>query len=118
MSNTTHKPTHIAYTVRKTESGDFWTHIGAVFAHGKGGGFTVDGACASSLLAVAQACSALEARDLEVALAGGVDLSLDPFELVGFAHTAALAPVEMRVYDRRSSGFWPGAEAAIPRYSR
>ena len=41
MSNTTHKPTHIAYTVRKTESGDFWTHIGAVFAHGKGGGFTV-----------------------------------------------------------------------------
>ena len=41
MSNTTHKPTHIAYTVRKTESGNFWTRIGVVFAHGKGGGFTV-----------------------------------------------------------------------------
>jgi enediyne polyketide synthase len=54
-----------------------------------GGGFTVDGACASSLLAVAQACSALAAGDLDAALAGGVDLSLDPFELVGFARTGA-----------------------------
>lgn len=73
-----------------------------------GGGFTVDGACASSLLAVAQACSALAAGDLDAALAGGVDLSLDPFELVGFARTGALAPGEMRVYDRRSAGFIPG----------
>ncbi len=74
----------------------------------KGGGFTVDGACASSLLAVANACSALRAGDLDVALAGGVDLSLDPFELIGFAKTGALAPEKMRVYDARSAGFWPG----------
>ena len=74
----------------------------------QGGGYTVDGACASSLLAVAQACSALVAGDLEVALAGGVDLSLDPFELVGFAKVGALAPDEMRVFDVRSQGFWPG----------
>jgi enediyne polyketide synthase len=45
----------------------------------KGGGYTVDGACASSLLAVAHACSALVAGDIDAALAGGVDLSLDPF---------------------------------------
>ena len=51
----------------------------------KGGCYTVDGACASSLLAVANACSALTSGDLDVALAGGVDLSLDPFELIGFA---------------------------------
>jgi enediyne polyketide synthase len=74
----------------------------------KGGGYTVDGACASSLLAVAQGCSALAAGDLDVVLAGGVDLSLDPFELVGFARTGALARHEMRVYDARSAGFWPG----------
>jgi enediyne polyketide synthase len=74
----------------------------------KGGGYTVDGACASSLLATANACSALAAGDLDVAIAGGVDLSLDPFELVGFAKTGALAPDEMRVFDRRSAGFWPG----------
>ncbi|HBY80184.1 MAG TPA: beta keto-acyl synthase, partial [Cyanobacteria bacterium UBA11148] len=74
----------------------------------KGGGYTLDGACSSSLLAIANSCSALVAGDLDVALAGGVDLSLDPFELVGFAKTGALAPEEMRVYDIRSAGFWPG----------
>lgn len=74
----------------------------------KGGGYTVDGACASSLLAVSNACSALIAGDLDVALAGGVDLSLDPFEVIGFAKTGALAPEKMRVYDARSAGFWPG----------
>lgn len=74
----------------------------------KGGGYTVDGACASSLLAIANACSSLEAGDLDAALAGGVDLSLDPFEIVGFAKTGALAPELMRIYDRRSAGFWPG----------
>ena len=73
-----------------------------------GGGYTVDGACASSLLSVSNACSALVARDLDVALVGGVDLSLDPFELVGFARIGALATREMRVYDARSEGFWPG----------
>ena len=74
----------------------------------KGGGYTVDGACASSLLAIINACSSLAAGDLDLAIAGGVDLSTDPFELVGFAKTGALAADTMRVYDTRSAGFWPG----------
>ena len=74
----------------------------------QGGGYVVDGACASSLLAVSTACASLTASDLDVAIAGGVDLSLDPFELVGFARAGALASDDMRVYDRRSAGFWPG----------
>src|SRR5919205_870291 len=74
----------------------------------KGGGYTVDGACASSLLAVIHACSSLALGDLDVAIAGGVDLSTDPFELVGFAKTGALAADAMRVYDARAAGFWPG----------
>ena len=73
-----------------------------------GGGFAVDGACASSLLAICQGCSALAAGDVNVVLAGGVDLSLDPFELVGFARTGALAGDRMRVYDAGSDGFIPG----------
>ncbi len=76
--------------------------------HLGGGGYTVDGACCSSLLAVSQACSALSAGDIDAALAGGVDLSLDPFELVGFSRAGALAHGEMLVYDRQSSGFLPG----------
>jgi enediyne polyketide synthase len=73
-----------------------------------GGGYTIDGACSSSLLAVANACAALESGDLDAALAGGVDLSLDPFELVGFSAIGALAHGEMRVYDQNPTGFLPG----------
>ncbi|GAA3071255.1 SDR family NAD(P)-dependent oxidoreductase [Streptosporangium carneum] len=74
----------------------------------KGGGYSVDGACSSSLLSVVTASKALIDGDIDVALAGGVDLSIDPFEIVGFAKTGALAKSEMRLYDRRSNGFWPG----------
>jgi enediyne polyketide synthase len=73
-----------------------------------GGGYTIDGACAASLLAVTTACSQLVSRDLDLAIAGGVDISLDPFELVGFAKMGAIAEREMFVYDERSSGFLPG----------
>lgn len=73
-----------------------------------GGGYTVDGACSSSLLSVATACNALARGEIDAALAGGVDLSIDPFEIIGFAKTGALATSQMRVYDRDSNGFWPG----------
>ncbi|HKE31730.1 MAG TPA: polyketide synthase, partial [Candidatus Angelobacter sp.] len=74
----------------------------------KGAGYTVDAACASSLLAVITACSALESGDVDIAIAGGVDLSLDPFELAGFSKLGALATDKMRVFDAHSAGFWPG----------
>jgi acyl transferase domain-containing protein len=73
-----------------------------------GGGYTVDGACASSLLAVTTAAERLASGQLDLALAGGVDVSLDTFELIGFAKTGALTADDMRVYDRRASGFIPG----------
>lgn len=78
------------------------------FLNFHGGGYTVDGACASSLIAVATAATALARGDLDLALAGGVDVSLDPFELIGFAKTGALTSQDMNVYDRRASGFIPG----------
>lgn len=73
-----------------------------------GGGYTVDGACSSSLLSVANAANSLRDGSLDVAIAGGVDLSIDPFELIGFSRTSALATGEMKVYDAGSNGFWPG----------
>jgi len=73
-----------------------------------GGGYTVDGACSSSLLAVSNGCTNLMNKQLDVALVGGVDLSLDPFELVGFSKTQALAKGEMKIFDKDSNGFWPG----------
>jgi enediyne polyketide synthase len=55
-----------------------------------GCGYTVDGACSSSLLAVATAATALASGSLDLVLAGGVDISLDPFEMIGFSKTRAL----------------------------
>jgi len=78
-----------------------------------GGGFTVDGACSSSLLSVTTAANALATGQLDVAIAGGVDLSIDPFEVIGFAKTSALASGDMRVYDRNSNGFWPGEGCGV-----
>lgn len=78
-----------------------------------GGGFIVDGACSSSLLAVAQAGDALIAGRLDAAVVGGVDISIDPFELVGFAKTRALSTSGMRVYDEHSNGFWPGEGCGV-----
>ncbi|MBM6405602.1 SDR family NAD(P)-dependent oxidoreductase [Phycicoccus sp. CSK15P-2] len=78
-----------------------------------GGGYTVDGACSSSILAVTNAADALTNRHLDAAVVGGVDLSIDPFEVVGFAKTGALSTSEMRVYDRRSNGFWPGEGCGV-----
>jgi enediyne polyketide synthase len=77
--------------------------------HGlRGGAHTVDGACASSLVAVTSACDRLAAGDVGCVLVGAVDLSLDPFELVGFARNGALAHSLMRVFDEGADGFWPG----------
>jgi enediyne polyketide synthase len=73
-----------------------------------GGGYAVDGACSSSLLAVIEGSTALLAGDLDVAVVGGVDLSLDPFELVGFSRAGAIASESMRVFDAHPTGFLPG----------
>ena len=78
-----------------------------------GGGFTVDGACSSSLLGVVIACDALVKGDLDLRAAGGVDVSLDPFEIVGFAKTQALARDDMHPYDERAGGMMTGEGCGI-----
>ncbi len=78
-----------------------------------GGAFTVDGACASSLVALSHAATLLATRQAEHVVVGAVDLSLDPFELVGFSRNGALAADRMRVFDRRAAGFWPGEGGAM-----
>ncbi len=74
----------------------------------QGGGFTVDAGGASSLAAVTSACSALLSGELDVAIAGGVAVSLDPLSLVGLAKLGVLATGDMRVYDASPTGFLPG----------
>jgi enediyne polyketide synthase len=74
----------------------------------RGGGQAVDTAHSSSLLAVASAAALLSAGELDFVLAGGVDVSLDPFELGALAQAGVLAAGAMRIYDASPTGFLPG----------
>ncbi len=76
-----------------------------------GGAWLVDAACASSLVAIANAAEQITCGRVEAMIVVGVDLSLDPFELVGFSRNGALSGQRMRVFDRRADGFWPGEGA-------
>ena len=79
----------------------------------RGGSHTVDSACSSSLQAVASACLAIAAGDLDAAVVGGVDLSLDPFQLIGLARARLLATADVRLYDRNPSGYLPGEGCGV-----
>ena len=74
----------------------------------RGGSHAVDSACSSSLQAVASACAALAAGELDAAIAGGVDLSLDPLQLIGLAKAGLLARTDVRIYDQDPTGYLPG----------
>lgn len=73
-----------------------------------GTGYTIDGACSSSLLAVMTGLNALTQGSLDFVICGGVDISIDPFEMVGFSRLNALSQGAMRVYDEHPTGFLPG----------
>ena len=79
----------------------------------RGGGQAVDAAHSSALLAVATGCALLAAGELDFVLAGGVDISLDPFELGGLAQAGLLTAGPMRIYDTSPTGFLPGEGCGI-----
>ena len=71
--------------------------------------YTLDAACASSLLAVEQAMRELTAGRLDLALAGGVHLSHDPSFWSVFCQLGALSREGVvRPFDRRADGILIG----------
>src|SRR5215469_13911598 len=78
----------------------------------RGGSHAVDSDCSSSLQAVASACAALVTGELDAAIAGGVDLSLDPLELIGLAKAGLLATSDVRIYDEVPS--WGTSGGGMP----
>ena len=72
----------------------------------RGPSFTVDTACSSSLVALHQACEAIRAGQVPVALVGGVSLLLAPQSFVGFCQASMLSPNgRCHAFDARADGY-------------
>lgn len=75
---------------------------------------TVDTACSSSLVAVHLAVKSLRNRECELALAGGVNVILDPTTMAMLAETQAISPDgRCRTFDARANGFVRGEGCGI-----
>jgi microcystin synthetase protein McyG len=71
-----------------------------------GPSMVIDTACASSLVAVHQACQSLRQRVCDLALAGGVHLMLTPEITIALCRLKALAPDgRCKTFDARADGF-------------
>jgi len=71
-------------------------------------GLDVTAGGASSLAAVAAACAELASGDIDLAVAGGVEVGIDGLDLAVLAGPGLLAAGDMRIYDKNPTGFLPG----------
>lgn len=79
-----------------------------------GPSLVVDTACSSSLVAVDAACRALTSGACDVALAGGVNVLLDPRMYITFCQAHMLSPSgRIRAFDARADGFVRGEGAGL-----
>ena len=81
----------------------------AYFLGTNGPAMAVDTACSSSLVAVHLACQSLRAREVDTALAGGVNVLLTPEPFICFAKWGMMAPDgRCKTFDDAADGFVRG----------
>lgn len=79
-----------------------------------GPSLAVDTACSSSLVSVHLAIQSLRLRECDLALAGGVNLLLEPEATVSFAKARMLAPDgRVKAFDARANGFVRGEGCGV-----
>jgi phthiocerol/phenolphthiocerol synthesis type-I polyketide synthase D len=80
----------------------------------RGPAVAVDTACSSSLVAIHLACQSLRLRESDVALAGGVHLSLSPFTSIALSKWSALSPTgRCKTFDALADGFVRGEGSGV-----
>ncbi|MEL6900560.1 MAG: beta-ketoacyl synthase N-terminal-like domain-containing protein [Cyanobacteria bacterium J06606_4] len=72
----------------------------------RGPSVTVDTACSSSLVAIHQACQSLKMKDCDLAIAGGVNIILDPDLTVVFSQAQMMAADgRCKTFDATADGY-------------
>lgn len=80
----------------------------------KGPALSVDTACSSSLVSLHLACQALRNREIDLALAGGVTVYLNPETYVGMCQAGMLSPEgQCKAFDNSANGFVPGEGVGV-----
>ncbi|MGI5347309.1 SDR family NAD(P)-dependent oxidoreductase [Streptomyces sp. CA-250714] len=80
----------------------------------RGPAFTVDTACSSSLVALHQACTALALGDCELAVAGGVNVMVNPVTTILMSKGQFLSPdARCKSFDHRADGYARGEGAGV-----
>ncbi|RKI20291.1 SDR family NAD(P)-dependent oxidoreductase [Corallococcus sp. AB030] len=75
----------------------------------QGKSFTIDAACASSLVALHEARCSLERGESDYALVAGVSLNLHPWKYVTWSKSRMLSPNgRCRTFDKDADGYVPG----------
>lgn len=80
-----------AYSMTGTASGNTANRL-SHFLDLKGPSMAVDTACSSALVAIHQARGSLLRREIDIAVTGGVNVLLNPYEYVGFSQASMLSP--------------------------
>ncbi|WP_410604685.1 SDR family NAD(P)-dependent oxidoreductase [Amycolatopsis sp. lyj-90] len=80
----------------------------------RGPSFTLDTACSSSLVALHHACNALTLGDCDLAVAGGVNIMVNPATTVLMSKGQFLSPdARCKSFDHRANGYARGEGAGI-----
>jgi len=93
-------------TVVSYEASGIANHLGIT-----GSAYTVNAACASSLIAVENAVSMLLSGDSDIVIAGGINTSLSPEIFTGFSKMGGLSDDGSYPFDERANGFVIGEGA-------
>jgi acyl transferase domain-containing protein len=84
------------------------------FFHLRGPSMAVDTACSASLVALHQACQSLRLGECEMAIAGGIQLLIDPSFFVGFSQAGILSRSgRCAVFDEKADGMVLGEGAGL-----
>ena len=80
----------------------------------QGPSLIVDTACASSLVSLHIACNSLLARECDIAIAGGTNLTLDPATYIGLSSSRMLSPDgHCKTFDASANGYARGEGLGI-----